>query len=76
MFDKPGVLPRLAAAAQTFIPVVFTREVERELAPYAKSMYSIVIYPRNAATNKPRHRSRTGELRDLQQGARRNGQGS
>jgi hypothetical protein len=40
VFDKPGVLPRLAAGAQTFIPVVFTREVERELAPYAKSMHS------------------------------------
>ena len=45
VFDKPGVLPRLAAAAQTFIPVVYTREVERELAPYAKSMHSIVVYP-------------------------------
>jgi addiction module HigA family antidote len=53
VFDKPGVFPRLAAAVQTFIPVVFTREAERELGPYAKSMHSIVIYPRNAATNKP-----------------------
>ena len=51
VFDKPGVLPRLAAGAQTFIPVVFTREVERELAPYARSMHSIVVYPRNAATS-------------------------
>jgi addiction module HigA family antidote len=53
VFDKTGVLPRLAAAAQTFIPVVFTREVERELAPYAKSLHSIVVYPRNAATTEP-----------------------
>jgi hypothetical protein len=53
VFDKPGVLPRLAAGAQTFIPVVFTREVERELAPYANSMHSIVVYPRNAATTEP-----------------------
>jgi addiction module HigA family antidote len=53
VFDKPSVLPRLAAGAQTFIPVVFTREVERELAPYAKSMHSIVVYPRNAATTEP-----------------------
>ncbi|HML06616.1 MAG TPA: HigA family addiction module antitoxin [Xanthobacteraceae bacterium] len=53
VFDKPGVLPHLAAAAQTFIPVVFTREVERELGPHAKSMHSIVVYPRNAATTKP-----------------------
>jgi addiction module HigA family antidote len=48
VFDRPRVLPRLAAGAQTFIPVVFTREVERELAPFARSMHSIVIYPRNA----------------------------
>jgi addiction module HigA family antidote len=53
VFDKPGVLPRLAAGAQTFIPVVFTREVERELAPFAKSTHSVVVYPRNAATTKP-----------------------
>jgi len=53
VFDKAGVLPRLATGAQTFIPVVFTREVERELAPYAKSMHSIVVYPRNAATAEP-----------------------
>ena len=48
VFDEPQVLPRLAAGAQTFIPVVFTREVERELAPFARSMHSIVVYPRNA----------------------------
>lgn len=50
VFDKPGVLPRLAEGAQAFIPVAHTREVERELAPYAKSMHTVVIYPRNAAT--------------------------
>lgn len=53
VFDKPGVLPRLAAGAQTFIPVAFTREVERELGPYAKSLHSFVIYPRNATTTTP-----------------------
>ena len=53
VFDNSGVLPRLATGAQTFIPVVFTREVERELAPYTKSMHSIVIYPRNAAVTDP-----------------------
>ncbi|WP_315807148.1 MULTISPECIES: HigA family addiction module antitoxin [unclassified Bradyrhizobium] len=53
VFDKPHALPRLAAGAQTFIPVVLTREVERELAPYAKSMHSIVLYPRNAVTTEP-----------------------
>jgi plasmid maintenance system antidote protein VapI len=53
VFDKPCVLPRLAQGAQTFIPVVFTREVERELGPYAKSMHSIVVYPRNAVNIEP-----------------------
>lgn len=53
VFDKPGVLPRLAEGAQTFIPVVFTREVERELAPYTKSMHSFVIYPRNGLIAPP-----------------------
>lgn len=53
VFDEPGVLPRLATGAQAFIPVVFTREVERELAPYASSMHCVVIYPRNAAATEP-----------------------
>lgn len=53
VFDKPGVLPRLALGKQTFIPVVFTREVERELAPLTKSMHSFVIYPRNVAITTP-----------------------
>jgi hypothetical protein len=53
VFDKPGVLPRLAAGAKTFIAVAFTREVERELAPYAKSMHSFVIYPRNGLATTP-----------------------
>jgi addiction module HigA family antidote len=53
VFDKPGVLPRLAEGARNFIPVVFTREVERELAPYAKSLHCIVVYPRNVANVEP-----------------------
>jgi addiction module HigA family antidote len=53
VFDKPGVLPRLAEGAQTFIPVIHTREVEREFAPYAKSMNSVIVYPRNAASREP-----------------------
>ncbi len=53
VFDAPGVLPRLAAGAQSIIPVVHQREVERELAPFAKSMHSIVVYPRNAVISKP-----------------------
>ena len=61
VFDKPGVLPRLAAAAQTFIPVVFTREAERELGPYAKSMHSIVVLSPQCRYQQARHRSGTGQ---------------
>lgn len=53
VFDQPGVLPSLAKGVATFIAVVFTREAERELAPYAKSLHSIVVYPRNAGTTDP-----------------------
>jgi addiction module HigA family antidote len=53
VFDKPGVLPRLAQGAQKFIPVAHGRDVERELAPVAKSMHCIVVYPRNATTMEP-----------------------
>jgi addiction module HigA family antidote len=53
VFDKPGVLPKLARGAQSFIAVAFSREVERELAPFARSLASIVVYPRNAANAEP-----------------------
>jgi hypothetical protein len=54
IFDRPDVLPQLAEGAQTFIAVATSREVEREFAPHAKSMHSIVVYPRNAANAEPR----------------------
>jgi addiction module HigA family antidote len=53
VFDKPGVFPELASAAQEFIAVTYSREVEREFAPHAKSLRTIVVYPRNAAPGKP-----------------------
>ena len=53
VFDRPGVLPKLAEGAQSFIAVAFTRDVERELGPYAKALHSIVVYPRNAANADP-----------------------
>ena len=46
-------MPRLLQGAQTFIPVVYTREVERELAPYSCKIHSIVICPRNASNADP-----------------------
>lgn len=48
VFDKVETLPELAQGAKSFISVIHNREVEREFAPFAASMHSIVIYPRNA----------------------------
>jgi addiction module HigA family antidote len=53
VFDKTGVLPRLAEGVRSFIPVVHTREVEVELAAFTKSMHSIVVYPRNSVNAEP-----------------------
>jgi hypothetical protein len=53
VFDRPGVLPRLAQGVQSFIPVAFRRDVERELAPLARSTHCIVVYPRNATNTEP-----------------------
>ena len=43
VFDKAGVLPKLAGGTRPFIPVVHSREVELELAPYAEQLHSIVV---------------------------------
>jgi len=53
VFDEPGVLPKLAQGAQNFIAIAPNRDVERELAPFARSMHTIVVYPRNAANADP-----------------------
>lgn len=48
VFDRPGVLPTLAIATQGFIPVVYSEEVQRELATVRRSEPSFVLCPRNA----------------------------
>lgn len=53
VFDKEGVLPKLAQGTTDFIAVVHTREVERELGPYGTSLKTIVVYPRNATSEEP-----------------------
>lgn len=53
VFDKAGVLPKLAQGTTDFIAVAHTREVERELGPYSTSLRTIVVYPRNATSEKP-----------------------
>lgn len=53
VFDKVGVFPRLAEGAKSFIPVIHTRDVEVEFAPYADQMHAIVVYPRNSVNAEP-----------------------
>lgn len=53
VFDKAGVLPKLAGGTRPFIPVVHSREVEVELAPHTEHMHSIVVYPRNSVNSEP-----------------------
>lgn len=53
VFDKTGVLPRLAQGTTNFIAVAHTRDVERELGPYTSSLRTIVVYPRNATNEEP-----------------------
>lgn len=53
VFREVGALSKLAAQVSNFIPVILSREVEREFAPYRASMPSFIIYPRNATTSDP-----------------------
>lgn len=53
IFRETGTLSKLASQVTNFIPVILTREVEREFAPFRSSMPSFVIYPRNATTTDP-----------------------
>ena len=53
VFDETGVLPQLAQGTPDFIAVAYTREVEREFAPYSTSLRTIVVYPRNAIGIEP-----------------------
>lgn len=53
VFDKPGVLPKLAQGTKDFIAVTANRDVERELGSLARSMYTFVVYPHNAANADP-----------------------
>jgi addiction module HigA family antidote len=53
VFDKAGVLPKLAGGTRPFIPVVHSRDVEHELAPFSHQMHSVVVYPRNSINIEP-----------------------
>ncbi|RVT44734.1 helix-turn-helix domain-containing protein [Rheinheimera sediminis] len=53
VFDEPGTLSKLAESSQTFIPVIYDRKIEQELAPYAHKFHSIVVYPHNVLNTEP-----------------------
>lgn len=53
VFHQTGILPKLAAGSSNFIAVVTNRDVEHELAPYLRTVHSIVVCPRNATNASP-----------------------
>lgn len=53
VFSKPGALRKLASQVSNFIPVIASREVEKEFAPFRASMPSFIIYPRNVLAEQP-----------------------
>jgi addiction module HigA family antidote len=53
VFREPGALSKLATRVTNFIPVIVSREVEKEFAPFRSSMPSFIVYPRNATNAEP-----------------------
>ena len=53
VFRDPGSLSKLASQVSNFIPVILSREVEKEFAPFRANMPSFIIYPRNASSSEP-----------------------
>ena len=53
VFKQPGVLPNLLSAESGLIVVSTSPETERELAPYRKSLKTILVYSQNMANVSP-----------------------
>ncbi|HEV2746621.1 MAG TPA: HigA family addiction module antitoxin [Allosphingosinicella sp.] len=53
IFRETGALTKLASQVTNFIPVILSREVEKEFAPFRLAMPSFIVYPRNATTSDP-----------------------
>ncbi len=53
VFDQPNLLPKLSKGALSFIPVAFTRAVEREFGPLTRTHHCVVVSPRNATNVEP-----------------------
>lgn len=53
VFKQPGILPDLLSAESGLIVVSTSPETERELAPYRKSLKTILVYSQNMANVNP-----------------------
>ena len=53
VFTAADTLRTLAASSPRFIPIVYTEEVERELATVYRRLHCIIVRPRNAIDSKP-----------------------
>jgi len=53
VFSQPGALTKLTSKPADFIPVITSRDVEKEFAPHKASLRGIVIYPRNTTNAEP-----------------------
>ena len=53
VFDSAQTLRRLASSPVSFIPIVFSKAVERELAPICRRLHCLIVRPRNAVNSTP-----------------------
>lgn len=53
IFNEPGVLPSVMARNLKLIPVVASREVEKELAQFKKDLASVTVQPKNISSQEP-----------------------
>jgi len=53
VFSSPTALRKLTSAAPTFIPIVFSDDVGRELRGEYKSQHTIIVRPRNMVEPEP-----------------------
>ena len=53
VFDLPSTLRKVAASRTAFLPIVRSKECERELAPIHRRLHCVTVRPRNAVDSDP-----------------------
>ncbi|WP_298325377.1 helix-turn-helix domain-containing protein [Asticcacaulis sp.] len=53
VFREAGAFLKLGSRTSNFIPVIMSKEVEKEFAPYRNVMPAFIIYPKNATSTDP-----------------------